>query len=150
MLRVLSLVVGMGMFLFAGVASADERKEAVVEMMNAAVAHYEEVGQEQAFKDFSVRGSEFNHGEYYIFATDLTTHENIFHGVHPKLIGKNLEKLKDTDGKPCVLEMREVAQSSGEGWVDYKWTHPETKKVAQKHSYVKRTGNVYFGIGYFD
>ncbi|MBL4908036.1 MAG: cache domain-containing protein, partial [Sneathiella sp.] len=57
---------------------------------------------------------------------------------------------KDTDGKQFVLEMRKVAQGPGEGWVDYKWPHPVTKKITQKYSYVKTSGNVYFGIGYFE
>ena len=150
MFRVLSLFVGLGMFLVAGVASAADKKETVVEMMNAAVGHYEQVGQDQAFKDFAVKGSEYNHDEFYVFVTEMKDHNLVFHGANEKLVGKNLEKLKDTDGKTFVVEMREVAEGPGEGWVDYKWTNPETKKIAQKHTYVKKTGDVYFGIGYFD
>ncbi|MFC4272539.1 hypothetical protein GQF03_11210 [Sneathiella chungangensis] len=150
MFRVMSLVLSLGVFLVAGVANAADKKETVVEMMNGAVAHYEQVGQDQAFQDFAVKGSDYNKGEYYVFVTEIKDGNLIFHGANEKLVGKNLEKLKDTDGKPFVVEMREVAEGPGVGWVDYKWTHPETKKIAQKHTYVKRSGDVYFGIGYFD
>ena len=104
MSRVISLVVGMSLFLFAGIAGADDKKETVIEMMNNAVGHYEEVGQEQAFKDFSVKGSEYNQGEFYVFITEMKDRNLIFHGANEKLVGKNLEKLKDTDGKNFVTE----------------------------------------------
>jgi cytochrome c len=140
----------MSMFLFAGVASADEKKDTVVDMMDGAVSHYESVGQDQAFQDFAKKGGDFNKGEFYVFVTEINNGKLVFHGANEKLVGKNLSKLKDTDGKHFVTEMRTVATGPGVGWVDYKWTHPETKKIAQKHTYVKRSGDVYFGIGYFD
>ncbi len=150
MLRGLSIILGVCFLFVANVASAEDKKAVVTKMMNDAIAHYEKVGSEQAFKDFAVKDGDYNHGEYYIFITDMTDYSLVFHGANAKLVGKNLEKLKDTDGKQFVLEMRKVAESTGDGWVDYKWPHPVTKKITQKYSYVRTTGKVYFGIGYFE
>ncbi|WP_025897095.1 cache domain-containing protein [Sneathiella glossodoripedis] len=147
MFKKLSVILAFGAFLFSGVAHANE-KEVVTQMMNEAIAHYNEVGQEQAFKDFAVKGGKFNKGEYYIFVTEMQNFNLIFHGANEKLVGKNLGGLKDTDGKLFVMEMREIASGPGEGWVSYKWPNPETKKIAQKHTLVKRIGDVYFAIGY--
>ncbi|MBL4908037.1 MAG: cache domain-containing protein [Sneathiella sp.] len=150
MFRGLSVILGVCFLFVAGVANAADKKETVSQMMQAAISHYNKVGQEQAFKDFAVKDSEYNHGEYYIFVTDLKNSKLVFHGANERLVGKNLTKLKDTDGKSFVIAMREVANGPGEGWVDYKWPHPVTKKIAQKNSYVKTSGDVYFVIGYFE
>ena len=147
MFRSMSLVLSVCFLFISGAASADERK-IVTDMMAAAISHYQEVGPEQAFKDFAVKDGEFNKGEYYIFVTEMKDFNLVFHGANAKLVGKNLGSLKDTDGKLFVAEMREVASGPGEGWVDYKWPNPATGKIAQKHTFVKRIGDVYLAIGY--
>lgn len=139
----------MCVLLVSGIANAENKKDVVTMMMNDAIAHYEKVGQDQAFKDFAVKDSDYKHGEYYIFITEFESGTLVFHGANAKLVGKNLGKLKDTDGKLFVTEMRKKADS-GESWVDYKWPHAVTKKITQKHTYVKSAGKVYFGIGYSD
>jgi len=143
---------GIVFLLFAtGFASADEKKQTVLSMMDAAVKHYQNVGREQAFKDFSVKGGDFYKGEFYIAAYSMAKHTNEFHAVNPKLVGKNLMKLKDTDGKLVLIELYKVANSaSGKGWVDYKWPHPVTKKIAQKQTYVALAGEDLLMIGYYE
>ncbi len=150
MYRGISLILGVVLLFVANVASAEDKKDTVTKMMDAAIAHYEKVGAEQAYNDFAVKDSEYNHGEFYFFITDLKSRELVFHGANHKLVGKNLEKLKDIDGKLFVQEMRKLAESVGEGWVDYKWPHPVTKQITPKKSLVRTTGGVYFGIGYFN
>lgn len=137
-------------FLFSGSAFAEDKKAKVVGMIDAAVAHFEKVGKEQAFKDFAVKGGDFYQGEFYIAAYSMKDNTNEFHAVNPKLVGKNLMKLKDTDGKLILKEMYDVANASGSGWVDYKWPHPETKKIAQKHTYLKVVGDVFLMIGFYE
>lgn len=150
MFRNLTIVMGVFVFLFSGVANAESKKEAVIRMINSAIAHYEKVGEEKAFKDFAVKDGDFNHGEFYLFINDFDTGVMVFHGANGKLVGKNLDKLKDTDGKTFVVDMRVMAKDNGEGWVDYKWPHAVTKKITQKHTFVKTAGNLYFGMGYSD
>ena len=150
MFRTISILTGLAVFLFAGAVNAEGKKDIVISMMENSISHFEKVGAEQAYKDFSVKGSEYNKGEFYIFVTALNDGSLTFHGANPRLVGKNLGKLKDIDGKMFVTEFREVANGPGEGWVDYKWPHPETKKITPKHTFIKKSGDYYFGIGYFE
>ena len=43
----------------------------------------------------------------------------------------------------------EPAKKDGEGWVDYKWPNPTTKKVEGKSSYVKKVGDLIIGVGIY-
>ncbi|MEH6494586.1 MAG: cache domain-containing protein [Pseudomonas marincola] len=149
MFKKISLGLIMGLFLAVGFASADEKKPHVLSMMDAAVKHYGDVGQDQAFKDFNQPG-DYKNGEFYIMVQSLTDDKILFHGANAKLVGRNLTGLKDTDGKAFVKELSETAKGAGKGWVSYKWPHPETKKIAQKHSYVSRVGDVMLMIGYYE
>lgn len=150
MFKSISICLAFCVFLISGIASAEDKKPVVIAMMENAVKHYQTVGQEQAFMDFAVKDSEFYKGEFYIAAYSLLDYTNIFHAVNPKLVGKNLMKLKDTDGKLILEEMYTKANSDGSGWVDYKWPHPITKKIAQKQTFITRVGDAFLMIGYYE
>ena len=69
------------------------------------------------------------------------------HGANPKLIGRNLFNLKDTDGKYLIRELIDAAKA-GSGWVDYKWSHPKSKKIMPKTAFVKKIDNgLWIGCG---
>ena len=148
MFKKISLGLIMGLFLVVGFASAEERKEHVISMMDKAVQHYNAVGQEQAFKDYNQDGV-YKNGEFYVIAQGMDG-KIIFHGVNAKLIGRNLTGIKDTDGKKFIADMITTAKTDGNGWVSYKWPHPETKKIAQKHTLVNRIGEIMLMIGYYE
>jgi signal transduction histidine kinase len=59
------------------------------------------------------------------------------HGANEKLVGKNLIDFKDQNGKLFVQELIATG-SKGEGWVDYDFSNPVSKKVEPKSSYVKK------------
>ncbi|HEX2653481.1 MAG TPA: cache domain-containing protein [Xanthobacteraceae bacterium] len=128
---------------FAG-RTADETKAFV----EKAVAHVKEVGQEKAFKDFNPDGK-YVDGELYIFclAADGTS---VAHGGNANLIGKNLMSVKDPDGFPAIAEIIKLGLEKGEGWVDYKWPNPVSKKVEVKGTFVKKIdNNLVCGSGYY-
>ncbi|MDT4865219.1 Single Cache domain 2 [compost metagenome] len=72
------------------------------------------------------------------------------HGANDKLVGKNLLNLKDQNGKEFVKEFMTVA-NKGEGWVDYDWAHPVSKKVEGKATFVKRVAgtNLVMAVGVY-
>ena len=37
----------------------------------------------------------------------------------------------------------------GGGWVEYKWTNPETKKIGPKSTYVEKFDSLIVGCGYY-
>jgi signal transduction histidine kinase len=73
----------------------------------------------------------------------------VAHPKNPKLIGKNLLEVPDPDGKFFRKEIQEVAKTKGTGWVDYKYTNPETKKVELKTTYLKKVGDLIICCGIY-
>ena len=84
--------------------------------------------------------------DLYIFAYDFSGKVTA-HGANKQLVGKNLFDMQDTDGKYVIRDLIEAARK-GSGWVDYKWSHPETKKIHQKSAYVlKIDDDLWIGCG---
>lgn len=120
-------------------AMAQERgtKDEAKALANAALVHIKKVGNEQAFKDFTMDKSNWTKKDLYVFAMDGKG-ATLAHGANEKLVGKNMMELKDQNGKAFVRELTELSATKGEGWVDYDWAHPVTKKVEGKSTFVKR------------
>jgi cytochrome c len=139
-----------GLFFSAGLAlpalaqdhgSRDEAKA----MVEAAVAHMKKAGPEKAFEDFTKDKAAWTRKDLYVFAFDLEANWRA-HGANEKLVGKNLINLKDQNGKEMVKEFVAVAAGKGEGWVDYDWAHPQTKKVEGKSTLIKRVAGTNYAV----
>lgn len=113
-----------------------------------AAAYILQVGEEKAFADFSRPDGGFVKGELYVFCYD---HDGVnkAHGENRGFVGKNVLHLKDADGKEPGLEIIKTGFEHGQGWVDFKWPNPVTKKLQQKSAYVIRTNDVVCGVGYY-
>jgi cytochrome c len=125
-------------------ATADEAKA----LVERAVAHVKEVGEEQAFKDFTNKDGGYLEGELYVFcySPDVTL---VAIGGNPGMVGKNLRNLKDPDGKEASYELVQMGLDHGSGWVDYKWPNPLTKKIQTKSAYVVKVNDKVCGTGYY-
>jgi cytochrome c len=125
--------------------SRDEAKAMVV----AAVDHVKKVGPEKAFKDFSADPA-WKKKDLYVMAYD-NKGTVVGHGANEKLIGRNLIELKDPNGVLVVAELTKAATTQGEGWVDYTWPHPQTKKLEDKSTYVRKLQNFdgWVGVGIY-
>lgn len=117
-------------------------------MSERAAAHIGAVGEAQAFADFTRPDGGFRQGELYVFCND---HDGVnrAHGVNPLFVGKNLMHLQDPDGKEPNRDIIATGFGNGEGWVDFKWPNPVTKKIEPKSAYVIRTNDVVCGVGYY-
>lgn len=135
--RNLMTLVLAGIVSFGSMAQEHGTKDEAKAMANAALAHIKKVGNDQAFKDFTSDKANWTKKDLYVFTVDMKGIV-LAHGANEKLIGKNLIELKDQNGKPFAREFIEVGSSKGEGWVDYDWAHPISKKVEGKSSYIKR------------
>lgn len=116
-------------------------------LLDKAVAHVSAAGNEQAYKDFSTKGNEWQDRDLYIFCFEKDG-KTVAHGANAKLIGKNLGAIKDADGKQFVGELISTGYAGG-GWVDYRWPNPVSKKVEQKSSVVKQAGDDVCGVGIY-
>jgi signal transduction histidine kinase len=116
-------------------------------MVKKAVASVQANGKDKALAQFNDPKGEFVKGEFYIFALDMNG-VTVANGGNQKLVGKNLSEMKDADGKFFQKEFLRVG-SAGGGWVDYKWTNPETTKIGDKSAYVEKAGDIVLGCGFY-
>lgn len=133
------------------VAAADEHgtREEAAAMVIAAVDHVKKVGPEKAFKDFTADPA-WKSKDLYVMAYD-NKGTVVGHGANEKLVGRNLIELKDPNGVRVVAELTKAATTKGEGWVDYTWPHPQTKKLEDKSTYVRKLQNFdgWVGVGIY-
>ncbi|MEP3048519.1 MAG: cache domain-containing protein [Roseibium sp.] len=116
-------------------------------LLEKAVGHVGSAGNEQAYTDFSTTGNDWQDRDLYVFCFDKDG-KVVAHGANAKLIGKNLMKIKDADGKMFIGELISTGLGGG-GWVDYRWPNPVSKKVEQKSSVVKQAGADICGVGIY-
>ncbi len=93
-------------------------------------------------------GSKFKDGDLYVFLLNYKTGMMRAHGANKVLVGKNVMDLQDADGVLIVPEFKKVVETKGEGWVDYKWPNPVTRKIEKKTTYVKKLNEeLFIGCG---
>jgi len=152
MLRKLTIIalaifalVGVQFGAMAGTNGTPDEAKAMVEKAAKLLAAE---GKDKAFPVFDDSAGVFVDRDLYVFVLD-SQGTTVAHGVNKALIGKSLLNIKDADGKAFIKEILDLANSKGEGWVDYKWPNPTTKKVEAKSSYVKKVGDVIVGVGVY-
>lgn len=128
-------------------AIADPKQEAVA-MVRKAADFLKSNGKEKLLAELNQAASPFRKGDVYVFAYDLSG-TIVAHPANPKLVGKNLIAVPDTHGKMFRKEIIDTAASKGSGWVDYKYTNPETKKVEDKTTYFEKAGDLVLACGVY-
>lgn len=133
-------------------AFAQERgtRDEAKALNDAAVAHIKKVGLDQAAKDFATDKAKWMPKDLYPFVQDFSGVMR-FH-LNDKMIGKNFIDVKDASGKEFAKEMTNLAKSAkAVGWVDYEWSHPVTKKIEDKTSYIQRVpgAELFVGVGIY-
>lgn len=116
---------------------AGPTKDDVKMLVDNTIKYIETNGLEKAKTEIKNKDGQFIKGELYVFIIDFDG-KMISHGAKASLDGKNLIKLRTPEGKYFIQEMIKVSKESGEGWVEYKWTHPLTGKVTPKASLAKK------------
>lgn len=134
------------------VAFAEDRASAddAIAMVERALTLYQDKGFESTKAVIGdTSNKDFNQGELYVFMVSMDG-TITGHGVSPKLIGKNIYKLKDADGKQFIAEFVKVMKKSEQGEVDYKWKNPSNNKIENKRVFLRRTDdNSILGVGIY-
>lgn len=123
-------------------------KDDALALVAKAVTRVKDVGKEKALAEFNDPKGPFVKGELYVFAYTLQG-VIIAHPMNPKLIGKDMTDVKDSDGKFFTKDFIATVNGPGKGWVDYNWTNPTTKKIEAKSSYVAKAGDIFVGCGIY-
>jgi hypothetical protein len=141
-----ALLINIAMIGATFAATPDQAKA----LVDKALAYVKANGTEKAYKEFNTPGSQFFDGELYIFAYDMQGN-NLALGGNPKMTGKNLLEMKSADGKFVIQDFIGIIKSKGEGWYEYKWSNPETKKIQDKSSYIKKIPgtDAFLGCGFY-
>jgi len=124
--------------------SRDEAKA----MVERAAAFLAANGKEKALAEFSNPKGQFIDRDLYLISYGLDG-IRLSHPYNVKLIGKSALDAVDFDGKPYGKEIIETATTKGNGWVDYKFTDPTTKKLSDKTTYVLKTGDIIIACGVY-
>ena len=111
----------------------------------AAVSHVKKVGLEQAIKDFN-SAPEWKVKGMNVIVNDMGG-VVLASSLNERLIGKNTLAIKDPSGKEFVKDMVATAKK-GEGWIDYQFINPETKKLEERSMFVRKveSGEQFVGV----
>lgn len=117
------------------VSSWAATKDEAIAQVNAAIAHVKKVGLEQGVKSIN-SAAEWKVKSMNVIIDDFNG-TVLASSLNDKLIGKNTLETKDPSGREYVKELVSTAQK-GEGWVDYQFVNPETKKLEVRSMFVKK------------
>ena len=139
-LSVASLIVA-----FAGAPGAAGEwatKEDAIAMVKQALVVIKQRGTEKAYAEISNKAGKnaFHDRDLYITVFDFDGRV-LAHGQRTDLIGKNLIKAKDPDGKLYIKERVELAREQPAFWQNYKWVNPATKEIEPQVAYCERLNN---------
>jgi len=153
--RVLVLIACfVGLVTVPGIYAAGTAAEAEA-LVKKAATFVKANGVDQAIKSFNKKDGEFIKDDLYVFMFRVSDKEGarvvtLAHPVNPGLIGKDLYDLKDPNGKQFIAAMATKAMKENGGWTDYKWSHPQTKKIGNKSSYAVAVGpDIFVGCGIY-
>ena len=128
--------------------STPEQAEALVER---AIAHYDAVGEAQAFADFNDAAGQFVENDLYVI---VCTMEGIYrtHAHNAALIDNDiLWDIQDVNGLFPVRRIVGSAEDHPEGgWVDYVWVNPVNEALETKRVYVAEHAGYAFAVGYYE
>ena len=111
------------------------RAEEVEALVSRAAALIDAKGK-AAFSEFRTKGSEWFHGDTYLFAYDLNGNV-LLNPAFPAREGTNVKGQKDFDGKLFHDAIIRTAESKGSGWVDYMFPKPGKTQPSQKWAFVE-------------
>lgn len=115
-------------------------------LVKKAIAHWEEVGREQAIEDFNSGDAPWIDPPLYVIVYD---EDGVFHShVNPGLRGQNLWDLQDINGVYIIRKMVETAvENENGGWTNYVWKNPASGKQEQKWTWSERHDGMLFAVG---
>ena len=129
-------------------AFAQDKQEAIA-LVDKAVVNIQKKGVDEACKEFADPKGGYIQGELYVFVYEANGFMKC-HATNSKLNNKDMNQLRDANGKYFSKEMRDLAMSGKTGWVDYVWVNPVSKQLEPKSSYVKKVNDKYFvGVGIY-
>lgn len=148
-LKTIVLTAMLSIGIMGGAHAAESGTPAEAELLvKKAVMLVKSAGPEKAYEEIS-NGKSLKDRDLYIFVYDMTG-KTLAHGANPRLVGKDLSGLKDTDGKLVLKLVLDLAKEKGKGWTEeFKFLNPTTQKIERKIVYIERLGETVIGSGVY-
>ena len=118
-------------------------------MLKKAVAHYAQVGRQQALADFTAGKSPFRERDLYVVCIS-TDHRISANGGFPQYVGMTSDILKDASGKPLGRAIVDAVGATSEGTVSYQMMNPMTGKVQPKTLFAEKVSEDVCGVGAYN
>jgi cytochrome c len=130
-------------------AGEDEIGKTATELVDLAVAKFQEKGKDYTIKLLNTFHGPLRKGELYVFSFDFDG-TNLSHPIREDIRGKSWWDMKDANGKLFVQDFVRIAKNDGQGWTEYMWQKPGDEKPTLKRSFIKRIPgeNILIGVGY--
>lgn len=141
MKKYMLLIACLALLVFSAQVHGESSSAEAKKMVTKAVTYLKTQGKERAFSAFCNTQGQFRKGEIYVFVIDMNA-DILAHGGKRKMIGKGSFDLMDRDGKYFLKEIVADAKIKTNGWIDYKWTNPVTRRVEQKTTYFQKMDDV--------
>ncbi len=132
----------------ANATEAHATKDQAIAFVKKAIAFVKQSGKTQALIEFNKPQGQFVDHELYVAALDLNG-VMLANGGNPKLVGKVLFDIKDVNGKYFVREEIDLAKTKGNGWVEFEWLNPVSKKMERRSAYLERIDDYIILSGIF-
>jgi signal transduction histidine kinase len=110
---------------------------------------YKSSGKRISFAEFTNPRGPFVEDQMYVYVLSCKG-TMLAHGINEKWVGEDFMDLKDAEGKFFIKEIVETANSKGNGWVDYKWFEPSTRKMLPKNVYFEKIDDVIICSGIYN
>jgi signal transduction histidine kinase len=114
-------------------------------LVKKAVAYYQKNGKDKALAEFGKNPGPFVDRDLYVTVYDMKG--NCLSHINPKMVGKNMMDLRDPTGKYHIKERMEQAAVKDNGWQDFQFFNPSSKKVEPKRMYWEKRDNMVFAAG---
>ncbi|HAT30436.1 MAG TPA: cache type 2 domain-containing protein [Janthinobacterium sp.] len=134
--------------LFSAPVFAADNRAAAIAMVDKGVAFLQKNGKDALIQAVNAKSPEFINEHTYLALRALDGTQ-LAHPTNPKLVGKNLVVLPDSDGKLFRKEIIDRAQSEGKGWVDYRYNNPANGQIEKKSTYFLKKDDVILEAGIY-
>ena len=116
-------------------------------MVQKTIAAMKKNGVENIITEINKRDGQYKDRDLYVVVYNLEG-KNLAH-LNPKMVGKDMLELTDSDGKYFIKERLQIAKKKGSGWQDYKFVNPLSKQIEPKSMYIEKYDNVIVGCGIY-
>jgi uncharacterized protein len=144
-----AVIVALALSMFTANAAQFGTRDEAVAMVKRVQEKFKKEGAEATFAAVTAQQRAFKDRDLYVYIMNFDCVIQA-HAARAELVGKSLYEFRDQDGVYPARKTVEVARTAGRGWIDYRWTNPQTKLVEAKSTYVEKLGDRYaIGVGIY-